>query len=59
MQNTDCEKLLGTMVDCELKFKNYIDSVTPMLPSSKVNALSRVTPFASLAKKRMLIKSFF
>ena len=47
------------MVDCELKFKNHIDSVTPMLPSSKVNALSRVTPFASLAKKRMLIKSFF
>ena len=58
IQNTDCEKLLGVLVDCELKFKNYIDSVIKK-PSSKVNALSRVTPFASLAKKRMLIKSFF
>ena len=51
MKNKKCEKLLGIKVDCELKFENYLDRVIKSA-SNKINALSRVTPFMNLSKKK-------
>ena len=58
IKSTECEKLLGIKVDCGLKFENYLDGVIKKA-SNKVNALSRVTPFMNLSKKKMLMNSFF
>ena len=49
IKNTEREKMLGIKVDCELKFENYLDGVIKKA-SNKVNALSRITSFISLAK---------
>ena len=56
--NTECEKILGIKVDCGLKFENYLDGVIKKA-STKINALSRVTPFLNLSIKKMLINFFF
>ena len=48
---------MGIKVDCGLKFENYLDGVIKKA-SNKINALSRVTPFMNLSKKKMLINSF-
>ena len=56
IKNTECEKLLGIKVDCGLKFENYLSGVIKKA-SNKINALSRVTPFMNLAKKKMLMTS--
>ena len=58
IKKTECEKLLGIKVDCELKFENYLDRVIKNA-SNKINALSRVTPFMNLSEKKMLMDSFF
>ena len=58
IKNTECEKLLGIKVNCGLKFENYLDGVIKKA-SSKINALSRVTPFMNLSRKKMLVNSFF
>ena len=49
---------MGIKVDCGLKFENYLDGVIKKA-SNKINALSRVTPFMNLSKKKMLMNSFF
>ena len=58
IKNSECEKLLGIKVDCGLKFENYLSGVIKKA-SNKINALSRVTPFMNLSKKKMLMNSFF
>ena len=58
IKNSECEKLLGIEVNCGLKFENYLDGVIKKA-SNKINALSRVTPFMNLSKKKMLMNSFF
>ena len=56
--NTECEKILGIKVDCGLKFDFHLDGVIKKA-STKINALSRVTPFLNLSIKKMLINFFF
>ena len=57
IENTECDKLLRIKVDCEMKFKIYLHDVIKKT-SNRVNTLSRVTLFMSLAKKRILMISF-
>ena len=57
IKNSECEKLLGIKVDCGLKFEIYLSVVKKA--SNKINALSRITPFINLSKKKMLMNSFF
>ena len=57
IKNTECEKLLGIKVSCGLKIENYLDGVIKKA-SNKISALSRVTPFMNLPKKKMLMSSF-
>ena len=56
--NTECKKILGIKVDCGLKFENYLDGVIKKA-STKIHALSRVTPFLNLSIKKLLINFFF
>ena len=57
IKNTECEKLLGIKVDCELQFENYLDRVIKNA-SNKINALSRVTLFMNLSEKKNVIGFF-
>ena len=58
IKNTEFEKLLESKVVCGLKFENYLDRVIKKT-SNKINAFSRVRPFMSLSKKKILMNSFF
>ena len=57
-KNTECKKLLGIKVDCGLKFENYLYGVIQKA-STKINVLSRFTPFMNLSQKKMLKNFFF
>ena len=58
INNTECEKLLGIKVDCELKFEIFLGGVIKKA-SNMINTLSRVTPFMNLSKKKMLMNSLY
>ena len=51
IKSTECEKLLGTKVDCGLKFENYLDDFIKKV-SNKINNFSRVKPFINFSKKK-------
>ena len=51
------EKLLGVIIDSELKFENHITEVCFKV-SKKTNALCRMPSFMSLEKRRTLMKAF-
>ena len=51
------EKLLGAIIDSELKFRNRITEIC-LKVSKKINALCRISSFKSLEKRRTLMKAF-
>ena len=51
------EKLLGVIIDSELKFENHITEIC-LKVSKKNNALWRISSFRSLEKRRTLMKAF-
>ena len=51
------EKLLGVIIDSELKFENHITEIR-LKVSKKINALSRISSFMSLKNRRTLMKAF-
>ena len=51
------EKLLGVIIDSELKFENHITEIC-LKVSKKINALYRISSFMSLEKRRTLMKAF-
>ena len=55
IKNTKCEKLFEIKVDCGLKFQNF--RWFHWKSSNKINALSKVTPFMNLLKKK--VNEFF
>ena len=57
-ENTNCEKLLGIKVDSRLNFNEHLDGIIKEA-SRKINALSRITPFLNISKRRILMNSFF
>ena len=58
IKNTNCEKLLGIKVDSRLNFDEHLDG-TIKKASRKINALSRITPFMNMSKRRIIMNSFF
>jgi hypothetical protein len=56
--NSHCEKLLGIKIDRRLTFKNQIEDICRKA-SGKLHALSRVTPYMDLPKKRLILNAFF
>ena len=57
-KNTNCEKLLGIKVDSRLNFNEDLDGIIKKA-SHRINALSRITSFKNIAKRRILTNSFF
>ena len=51
------EKLLGVIIDSELKFENHITEMC-LKVSKKINALCRISSFMSLEKRKTLMKAF-
>ena len=51
------EKLLGVIIDSELKFENHITKLC-LKVSKKINTLCRISSFMSLEKHRTLMRAF-
>ena len=58
IKNSEYEKLLGIKVDTKLNFNEHLNAIITKA-SREVNALSRVEPYLSLSKKKILMNSFF
>ena len=58
IKNSEYEKLLGIKVDTKLNFNEHLNDIISKA-TRKVNALSRVVPYMSLSKKKILMNSFF
>ena len=56
--NSNCERLLGVKIDSKLNFKEHLDGIIKKA-SRKINVLSRVAPYMNIAKRRLLMNSFF
>ena len=56
--NSDCEKLLGVKIDNKLTFDCHISDMCKKA-NRKINALTRIAPFISINKRRILMNSFF
>ena len=58
IKNSDSEKLLGIKVDAKLNFNEHLNDIISKA-NHRVNILSRVVPYMSLSKKKILMNSFF
>ena len=58
IKNSEYEKLLGIEFDAKLNFNEHLHDIISKA-NHKVNALSRVVPYMSLSKKKILMNSFF
>ena len=56
-KNTNCKKLLGIKVD-RLNFNEHLDGRIKKA-SRKTKALSRITQFMNISKRRILMNSYF
>ena len=55
---SDTEKLLGVKVDGKLTFDGHISDICKKA-NIKSSAFARVTPYIGIAKKRILMNTFF
>ena len=53
-KNSEYEKLLGIKIDTKLNFNEHLNNIISKA-SHKVNAFSRVAPYMSLSKKKILV----
>ena len=58
IENSNCEIILGVTIDSKLNFKEHLDGIIKKA-SRKVNALSGIAPYMNIAKRRLLMNSFF
>ena len=58
IKNSEYERVLGIKVDTKLNFNEHLNNIISNA-SRKVNALSRVVPYMSQSKKKILMNSFF
>ena len=58
IHNKKEQKLLGVVFDNFLTFETHINSLCKKA-GSKISALSRLTPYMNLQKKRLLMNAFF
>ena len=58
ISNSNCEKLLGVLLDSKLTFKPHVDSIC-QVAGLKLNAISRITPYMDFCKIRLLVNAFF
>ena len=58
IDKSDTEKLLGVKFDKKLAFDDHISDICKKA-GRKISALTRVTPYIGIAKKRILMNAFF
>ena len=58
IKSSDCERLLGTDIDCKLSFENHINQICSKA-RAKIKALARITPFLNKRKRKQLMNAFF
>ena len=58
IKNTNCEKLLGIKVDSRINFNEHLYGIIKKA-SRNINALSMITLFMNISKRRILMNSFF
>ena len=58
IENSNCERLLGVKIDSKLNFNEHLDGIIKKA-SQKINALSRISPYMNIAKRRLQMNSFF
>ena len=56
--NSKYKKLLGVKFDNRLTFDKHVNDICKTA-GQKLNALSRVTPYMELSKRRVLVNAFF
>ena len=54
IDNSECQKLLGIIMDVNLNFNDQISDLCKK-SSRKISSLARVTPFMGLSKRKLLI----
>ena len=57
IKNSKFEKLLGIKLDSKLNFHPHIHDICQKT-GQKLNAISRLTPYMGLAKRRLLVNAF-
>ena len=57
IQNRKSEKLLGVTIDNKLSFTEHVHKICDKA-SQKLNALTRLSSFMSLEKRRLIMKAF-
>ena len=57
IKSSKCEKHLGNKIDNKLNFDTHVDEICTKA-GQKLNALSRVTPYIDLSKRRILLNAF-
>ena len=57
IRNSSCEKLLGVLFDSKLTFQSHNDNICKKA-SQKLNAISSITPYMDLNKKRLAVNAF-
>ena len=58
IENSDCEKLLGVMIDNKMTFDRHVCDMCKKA-NRKINALARIAPFININKRRILMNSYF
>ena len=58
IENYNCERLLGVTINSKLNFKEHLDGIIKKA-SRKINALSSIASYMNIAKRRLLMNSFF
>ena len=58
ISNSNCEKLLGVIIDSQLKFNVHLEALIKKA-NQKVHVLARITPYMSIPKRKLLMNSFF
>ena len=58
IHNSQSKKLLGVTFDNKLKFEKHINTICQKA-NGKLNALTRITPYMELTKRRILMNAFF
>ena len=58
IKNSDNEKLLGVKVDADLNFHCHLENILKKA-SKKTHVLTRITPYMSIPKRKLLMNYFF
>ena len=57
ISNSNCEKLLGVLLDSKLTFKPHVDSICRK-KELELNVISRIIPYMNFSERLLLVNAF-